>query len=208
MRDALPPSFFARDVVTVARELIGVSLLVEGVGGTIVETEAYDQRDPASHSFRGASARNAVMFGPPGRAYIYRSYGIHWCLNFVCEEEGAGAAVLIRALEPRSGIEAMAERRGIADARRLCAGPGRLTQALGVDIALNGVALDEPPFCLEKRHGTLETVSGPRIGITQGAETPWRFGLDGSPYLSRAFPVTAEAVGATLSLRSRKEGGL
>ena len=188
MGDTLSPSFFARDVATVARELIGVSLLVDGVGGIIVETEGYDQLDPASHSFRGVSARNAVMFGPPGRAYVYRSYGIHWCLNFVCENEGSGAAVLIRALEPMAGIEVMAGRRGIADIRLLCAGPGRLTQALGISIELNCTSLDRPPFCLERAHGTLETVEGRRIGITRGAETLWRFGLAGSPYLSRAFP--------------------
>jgi DNA-3-methyladenine glycosylase len=189
MRDELPPSFFARDVATVARDLVGVSLFVEGVGGIIVETEAYDQMDPASHSFRGLTLRNAVMFGPPGRAYVYRSYGIHWCLNVVCEGEGSGAAVLIRALEPQAGVEVMARRRGLSDIRRLCAGPGRLTQALAVDIELNGASLDQPPFRLEKPRGVVETVEGPRIGITQGAETRWRFGLAGSPCLSRAFPI-------------------
>lgn len=208
MSDTLTRSFFARDVATVARELIGVSLLVDGVGGIIVETEAYDQPDPASHSFRGVTARNAVMFGPPGGAYVYRSYGIHWCLNFVCEDESVGAAVLIRALEPMAGIEVMAERRGIADIRRLCAGPGRLTQALGIDIRLNGTSLDRPPFRLEKAHVAAETLEGRRIGITQGAETPWRFGLAGSPYLSRAFPVTSGAVGEPAVPRPPGEGAV
>jgi DNA-3-methyladenine glycosylase len=196
MRDTLPPSFFARDVATVARDLIGVSLLVDGIGGIIVETEAYDQLDPASHSFRGITARNAIMFGPPGRAYVYRSYGIHWCLNFVCEDEGAGAAVLIRALEPRIGAETMSRRRGLSDVRLLCAGPGRLTRALGIDIGLNGALLDQPPFRLEKPRAVAEMVEGRRIGITQGADTPWRFGLAGSPYLSRAFPVAVPGASA------------
>lgn len=202
MHDVLTPSFFARDVATVAAELIGVSLLVDGIGGIIVETEAYDQFDPASHSFRGVRARNAVMFGPPGRAYVYRSYGIHWCLNFVCEDEGAGAAVLIRALEPRAGIEVMANRRKITEIRRLCAGPGRLTQALKIDIALNGASLDLPPFRLERARAVPDTVEGTRIGITRGAETPWRFGLAGSPYLSRAFP-ERNAVASTTPPRPR-----
>jgi DNA-3-methyladenine glycosylase len=194
MGEVLATSFFARDVATVARDLIGVSMLVDGAGGIIVETEAYDQLDPASHSFRGTSPRNAAMFGPPGRAYVYRSYGIHWCLNFVCQEEGAGAAVLIRALEPRAGTEIMAERRGVSDARRLCAGPGRLTQALGIDGSLNGAALDQPPFVLQKPGEAAQLVEGRRIGITLGAETPWRFGLAESPYLSRAFAVAGGAV--------------
>jgi DNA-3-methyladenine glycosylase len=189
MRDTLGPSFFARDVATVARDLVGVSLLVDGVGGIIVETEAYDQQDPASHSFRGVRPRNAVMFVAPGTAYVYRSYGLHWCLNVVCEDEGSGAAVLIRALEPQAGIETMAARRGLPDVRRLCAGPGRLTQALGVDIGLNGAPIDRPPFHLEKPRLVVETVDGPRIGIKQGIGTPWRFGLARSSYLSRAFPI-------------------
>jgi DNA-3-methyladenine glycosylase len=197
MRSTLTQSFFARDVATVARDLIGVSLLVDGVGGIIVETEAYDQIDPASHSFRGLTPRSAAMFGPPGRAYVYRSYGIHWCLNFVCEVEGTGAAVLVRALEPRVGVEIMAERRGVSDVRRLCAGPGRLTQALGIDSGLNGLVLDRPPFHLEKPDVVARLMEGRRIGITRGAETLWRFGLAGSPYLSRAFAGLGSAVASS-----------
>jgi DNA-3-methyladenine glycosylase len=194
MRETLPQSFFARDVATVARDLIGVSLLVDGVGGIVVETEAYDQLDPASHSFRGITPRNAAMFGPPGRAYVYRSYGVHWCLNFVCEEEVTGAAVLIRALEPQAGVEIMARRRGVSDVRRLCAGPGRLTQALGVDSGLNGALLNRPPFHLKLPEVAPQLVEGRRIGITLAAETLWRFGLAGSPYLSRAFAVRDSAL--------------
>ena len=185
-------SFFARDAVTVARDLIGVSLLVDGVGGIIVETEAYRQLDPASHSFRGITRRNAVMFGPPGRAYVYQSYGIHWCLNFVCEAEGIGAAVLIRALEPQAGIETMTVRRRVSKVRRLCAGPGRLTQALSIDKGLDGAVLDRWPFVLKSSGSAAQLVEGRRIGITLGTETHWRFGLAGSPYLSRAFPLHAE----------------
>jgi DNA-3-methyladenine glycosylase len=207
MPEVVDTSFFARDVVTVARDLIGVLLLVEGIGGVIVETEAYDQLDPASHSFRGITPRNTAMFGPPGRAYVYRSYGIHWCLNFVCEEEGTGAAVLIRALEPRVGIEIMTERRGVSNARRLCAGPGRLTQALGIDGSLNGAVLDQSPFVLQKPGEAAQLVEGRRIGITLGAETPWRFGLAGSPYLSRAFAVADAAVLNAPRARSTRSRG-
>jgi DNA-3-methyladenine glycosylase len=187
MSGRLKPAFFARDVATVARDLVGACLLVDGVSGVIVETEAYDRHDPASHSFRGPTPRNAPMFGPPGQAYIYRSYGIHWCLNFVCDEEGSASAVLIRALEPLVGIETMMERRAAGDVRRLCAGPGRLTQALGIDFGLNGAALDAPPFVLRAKNNDVRLVVGPRIGITLAAQTPWRSGLEGSPYLSRAF---------------------
>jgi DNA-3-methyladenine glycosylase len=186
----LPPGFFAREVVAVARDLIGVTLLVDGVGGLIVETEAYDHEDPASHSFAGRTARNAAMFGPPGHAYVYRSYGIHYCLNVVAGRE-PGSAVLIRALDPTSGIEAMAERRLLADPRLLCSGPGRLTQALGLSLAENGLPLDAPPFRLVPRATDVPLLAGPRIGITRGAETPWRFGLEGSPFLSRPFPKAA-----------------
>ncbi|MDB5684686.1 MAG: DNA-3-methyladenine glycosylase, partial [Sphingomonas bacterium] len=149
----LDAAFFARDVVTVARALIGARLLVDGVGGIIVETEAYHHEDPASHSFNGPTPRNAAMFGPPGRAYVYRSYGIHWCLNFVCEAEGSGSAVLLRAIEPDHGLEVMRARRGLGDDRLLCAGPGRLTQALGVTGAIDGAPLDAPPFALAAADG-------------------------------------------------------
>ncbi len=171
----------------VARALIGAVLLVNGVGGRIVETEAYDHDDPASHSFTGPTPRNAVMFGPPGRAYVYRSYGIHWCLNFVCGEKEHGAGVLIRAVEPLHGLGNMRERRGLDDARLLCSGPGRLGQALGITHELNGLRLDRSPFKVLAADEACELVVGPRIGITKATEMPWRFGLAGSRHLSRPF---------------------
>lgn len=182
---ALPRTFFHRPVPVVARDLIGATLLVDGVGGVVVETEAYARDDPASHSFMGQTPRNASMFGPTGCAYVYRSYGIHWCLNIVCDAEARGSAVLIRALEPTAGIEVMMQRRGVADLRRLCSGPGRLCQALGVTGALDGLPLDAPPFALEDRVAAPRIAEGRRVGITQAAETPWRFCLSGSPFLSR-----------------------
>lgn len=181
--------FFARDVVSVARELIGATLLVAGVGGVIVETEAYDREDPASHSFSGPTARNAAMFGPAGWAYVYRSYGIHWCLNVVCGGTGHGAAVLIRALAPSAGIGTMRLRRGVADERLLCSGPGRLCQALAVTRELDGLALDAPPFSfLPRTTPPPPLVTGPRIGISKAVDRPWRFGLAGSRAVSRPFP--------------------
>ena len=171
----------------VARALIGASMFVEGVGGRIVETEAYDESDPASHSFGGMTPRNAAMFGAPGRAYVYRSYGLHWCLNFVCMPAGHGAGVLIRALEPTHGIELMRERRGHGDLRLLCSGPGRLCQALGVTHALNALRLDRSPFRIVPRAGDdfRPIASGVRIGISKSRELPWRFALAGSPFLSK-----------------------
>lgn len=177
--------FFAQDAVRVARGLIGAELRVGGVGGRIVETEAYDAADPASHSFGGVTKRNAGMFGPVGHAYVYRIYGLHWCLNFVCAIEQPGSAVLIRAIEPLYELEVMRARRGgIAD-RLLCSGPGRLAQALGIDGAIDGSPLDQPPFALSEPAGPSPIVAGPRIGITKAATTPWRFCLAGSRYLSK-----------------------
>ena len=177
--------FFARSVHEVAPELVGCTLLVDGVGGRLVEVEAYDAEDPASHGFRGETARNRAMFGPPGHAYVYRSYGVHWCLNLVCGREGVPEAVLVRALEPTHGLERMRERRGLEDERLLCAGPGRLCQALGVTVAHDGLALDAPPFVLRRAEESVPVVRGSRIGITRAAELPWRYGLAGSRFLSR-----------------------
>lgn len=176
----------ARPAPEAAAALIGARLEVEGVGGVIVETEAYERSDPASHSFRGPTARNAPMFGPVGRAYVYRIYGLHWCLNLVCDASARGSAVLIRALEPLHGLETMSARRGQPPSASLCAGPGRLCQALGVTGAMNGLPFDAKPFRLEL--GDPEQVwVGPRIGITQRAEAPLRFVRPGSPSLSRPF---------------------
>lgn len=171
----------------VARRLIGVTVLINGVGGRIVETEAYDREDPASHSFSGPTPRNAAMFGAPAHAYVYRSYGIHWCLNFVCREAGHGAGVLLRALEPTTGLETMQQRRGTTDIGLLCAGPGRLGQALGVMREYNGLPLDAPPFQLLAPDDAVEVVSGVRIGISKAMAVPWRYGLAGSRFLSRRF---------------------
>ena len=184
---ALRPVDFADDAQTVARFLIGATLLVDGVGGVIVETEAYDREDPASHSFSGPTARNQAMFGPPGRAYVYRSYGIHWCLNFVCREDGHGAGVLIRALEPTAGMNRMRVRRGLEDLRLLCSGPGKLGQALAITSALNGCRLDRQPFRILAAPAGVEVVAGPRIGISRAMDVPWRFGLAGSRFLSARF---------------------
>ncbi|HSC49599.1 MAG TPA: DNA-3-methyladenine glycosylase [Gaiellaceae bacterium] len=182
---ALERDFFARSVHEVAPDLIGVTLLVAGAGGRIVEVEAYDHEDPASHGFRGRTERNAAMFGPPGRAYVYRSYGIHWCLNLVCEQEGVANAVLLRALEPKHGRDVMRERRGVDEERLLCSGPGRLCQALGVTRAHDGLPLDRPPFELLARDRPANVVCGPRIGITRAVELPWRYVESGSRFLSR-----------------------
>src|ERR1700716_1972384 len=183
----LKRAFFARGVHEIAPDLIGATLLVDGIGGIIVEVEAYHHTDPAAPSFRGPTPRNLVMFGPPGVAYVYRSYGIHWCVNFVCETEGSASAVLIRALQPTHGISTMRRRRGLHDERSLCSGPGKLTEALGITDAHNGLALDAPPIALHARVGKPEIVSGMRIGITKAVELPWRYGLKGSRFLSKPF---------------------
>jgi DNA-3-methyladenine glycosylase len=183
----LHPPFFGRSVHHVAPELIGATLLFNGVGGRIVEVEAYHHTEPAAHSYRGRTERNAVMFGPPGFAYVYQSYGIHWCLNFVCEPEGSASAVLIRAVEPLEGLAKMRRRRGLTEERLLCSGPGRLAEAMGITIAHSGLPLDRPPFELYAREAEPEIATGVRIGITKAAELPWRYGLKGSKFLSKPF---------------------
>jgi DNA-3-methyladenine glycosylase len=180
--------FFARSVHAVAPDLIGATLLVRGTGGIIVEVEAYHHTEAAAHSYRGPTPRNAVMFGPPGYAYVYRSYGIHWCVNFVCEPEGSASAVLIRALQPVAGIATMRRRRGLKDERLLCSGPGRLCEALGITDDANGLALEPPWFALQARRSVPAIAIGPRIGITKAVELPWRYGLKGSRFLSKPFP--------------------
>ena len=183
----LKRAFFARSVHEVAPDLIGATLLVNGVGGIIVEVEAYHHTEPAAHSFRGPTPRNLVMFGPPGFAYVYRSYGIHWCVNFVCEKPGSASAVLIRALHPTHGIPAMRRRRGLHDERSLCSGPGKLCEALAITGAHSGLALDRPPIALHARVGKVEVATGVRIGITKAVDFPWRYGLKGSKFLSKPF---------------------
>ena len=184
----LTKTFFARSVHEVAPALIGATLLVDGVGGIITEVEAYHHTEPAAHSFNGPTPRNMVMFGPAGFLYVYRSYGIHWCMNFVCEKEGSASAVLIRALEPTHGIPAMRRRRGLHDERSLCTGPGKLCEAMGVSIKHNTLPLDAPPIAIHARTRKPEIVSGIRIGITKAVELPWRYGLKGSRFLSKPFP--------------------
>jgi len=174
--------FFARDVVAVATDFLGARLLVDGVGGLVVETEAYRQDDEASHSFRGRTAGNAAMFGEPGRAYVYRSYGLHWCFNIVCER---GSAVLIRALEPTHGLDTMMARRATGEGRKLCAGPGNLCKALAINRELNGLSVLAYPFSLTSPSEVPVSTSGKRIGISKAAERPWRFAIKGSRYLSR-----------------------
>jgi DNA-3-methyladenine glycosylase len=183
-------AFFSREVTTVARELLGAELLFDGVGGIITETEAYHPSDPASHSFAGPTPRNASMFLGPGRIYVYRSYGIHWCFNLVC---AGAAAVLIRAIEPTQGLERMAERRGLSDPRDLCSGPGKVGQALNITRAQDGMLLSEPPFSFRAASEAPPVVIGPRIGISKAVEQPWRFGIAGSAFLSRGFKTAAPA---------------
>ena len=180
--------FFARSVHEVAPDLIGVTLLVDGVGGRIVEVEAYDQEDPASHGYGGRTARNEAMFGPAGHAYVYRSYGIHWCLNLVCGEEGVPEAALIRALEPTARVDLQKRRRGVKEPRALCSGPGKLCQALAITREHDGLPLDRSPFRLEERNEAPEIVTAPRIGITRATELSWRYLEAGSPYVSRGRP--------------------
>jgi DNA-3-methyladenine glycosylase len=183
----LKRSFFGRSVHDVAPDLIGATLLVNGVGGLIVEVEAYHHSEPAAHSFNGPTPRTMVMFGPPGFSYVYRSYGIHWCVNFVCEKEGSASAVLIRALQPTHGLATMRRRRGVEDERALCSGPGKLCEALGITIQTSELPLDQPPFALHARIGKAEIATGVRIGITKAADLPWRYGLKGSKFLSKPF---------------------
>jgi DNA-3-methyladenine glycosylase len=188
--ERLDAAFFARSVHVVAQELIGCRLFYAGCGGMIVETESYERDDPACHAYAGLTRRTEVLFGPPGRAYVYLSYGIHSLLNAVAEPDGEAAAVLIRALEPSAGLEAMRRRRGARPDADLCSGPGKLTEALGVDLAVNGADLGAPPFLLAPPEPGWEgeIVAGPRVGITKAIERPWRFCLAGSRHVSRPRP--------------------
>ena len=196
MSAALGHDFFERSVHEVARELIGCTLLHAGCGGVIVETESYERDDPACHAYVGRTARNEVLFGPPGRAYVYLSYGIHRLLNAVCEPDGQAAAVLIRALEPTDGIAAMRKRRAREPVEDLCSGPGKLSEALGVGLADNGASLSAAPFAVLARGSEwsgVEVVTGPRIGITKAVERPWRFSAAGSRFVSRPWPAARAA---------------
>ena len=183
----LDRDFFVRRVQNVAPDLIGATLVYGKVGGMIVEIEAYHHTEPAAHSYGGRTERNAVMFGPPGVAYVYRSYGIHWCFNVVCEPDGSASGVLVRALQPTLGIATMKRRRGVTDERLLCSGPGRLCEALGITRDHNGLAVNRAPFAIFGRTGEVDIVTGPRIGLTKAVDLPWRFGLAGSRFLSRPF---------------------
>ena len=183
----LTREFFDRSVHDVAPELIGATMLFDGAGGTIVEVEAYHHTDPASHSYVRQTPRNGVMFGPAGHAYVYRSYGIHWCVNFVCEAAGSASAVLVRAIVPERGVAGMQLRRGLQDVKALCSGPGKLCAALGITGAHDGARLDRKPFALYASPAPPEMVVGVRIGITKGVELPWRYGLKGSRFVSRPF---------------------
>ena len=183
----LKRTFFDRSVHEVAPDLIGATMLFDGIGGIIVETEAYHMTDPASHSYRRQTPRNGAMFGPAGFAYVYRSYGIHWCVNFVCEPPGSASAVLIRALVPTHGIRLMQRNRMLHNERLLCSGPGKLCAAMGITGAHDGLPLDQAPFALFARQVVPELAVGVRIGITKGVDLPWRYGLKGSRFLSRPF---------------------
>jgi DNA-3-methyladenine glycosylase len=185
---ALGRALLWTDVHAVARGLIGATFLVDGVGGILVEVEAYQQDDPASHAYRGPTPRNCSMFGPPGHLYVYRSYGVHWCANVVCGDEGVGMGALLRALEPTHGLERMHVRRELDDALLLCAGPGRLTQALGLTGAHDGLPLDRSPFELLLPRVPAEVVCSPRVGISRASDVPWRYSLSGSPFVSRPRP--------------------
>ena len=190
----LAASFYERPVVTVARDLIGCVVQHGACAGVIVETEAYHDSEPASHAFVGLTKRTKTLFGPPGHAYVYRSYGIHALLNAVCEPEGVGAAVLIRALEPIEGIELMRARRGLESLRGLCSGPGKLTQALGIELVDNGVDLERGPVTISERPAAWQDVTvsvDRRVGITKAVELPWRFSAAGSRFLSRPVRATA-----------------
>jgi DNA-3-methyladenine glycosylase len=180
-----PQELLDGGVHDVARRILGWTLLHDGVGGRIVEVEAYSPEDPASHAYRGRTPRNGSMFGPAGTLYVYRSYGIHWCANVACEGEGVGAAVLLRALEPTHGLDEMRRRRGGVPDRALCAGPGRLTEALDITIACDGLSVAEPPFTLVPPRESVEVATTPRVGITKAAELPWRYVVRGSRWLSR-----------------------
>ncbi len=184
----LDADFYARPAPLVARDLLGCVMSTGDTAGRIVEVEIYDQHDPASHSFRGITPRTAVMFGPPGRLYVYRSYGIHWCVNVVCQPEGEGAAVLIRALQPLEGLDVMRARRGLDAERLLCAGPGRLCQALAIDGTMNGTSVVDGPVRIFPGRAVDDVVVGPRIGISVAVDEPRRLGEAGSQYCSRPFP--------------------